>query len=565
MEGLHLLKQLVQNKDYMIKIDLKDAYFSVPMSKQHRRFLMFTWGEELYQFTCLPFGLAPAPLLFTKLLKPVVSLLRRLGLRMIIYLDDIIVLNQTQEGILRDRDSVLWLLQNLGFVINWEKSVLQPSHTMEYLGFVINSLELKLSLPETKMNHLVQSCRDLIQQQVSSVRTIAKVIGKLTSSMQAVFPAPLHYRHLQRLQINGLLTGKSYETMASLDQNCRNDLQCWIDQISIWNGRAIIAPAPDLVITTDASMRGWGAVCQGVHTRGLWTPQAATSLHINALELKAAFCAVRAFIAKKTQLHVHLRMDNKTAITYILKMGGTRSPILLRIAQELWDYALQNQISLTAEYLLGESNHEADWESRHYQDPSDWKLNPHVFQTLNTQWGPLEIDLFANRLNTQMKSFVSWFPDPFATATDAFQIPWSDLKGYCFPPFSLICRCLAKVRKNMATIVMVTPAWPRQAWYPVLLEMSCRQPILLPPLKDLLTSPRQQVHPLAQQGSLQLAAWMVSGKPYLQKEFQNKLPSYLAPTPGAKALQPLTIVPGHSGVTGVLKDKLIHFAPLCPL
>ncbi|CAB4037588.1 Hypothetical predicted protein, partial [Paramuricea clavata] len=264
----------------------------------------------------------------------------------------------------------LWLLQNLGFVTNCEKLVLQPSHTMEYLGFVINSLEMKLSLPETKMNHLVQSCRDLIQKQVSSVRTIAKVIGKLTSSMQAVFPAPLHYRHLQRLQIKGLLTGKSYETMVSLDQNCRNDLQWWIDQNSIWNGRAIIAPAPDLVITTDASMRGWGAVCQGVHTRGLWTPQEATSLHINALELKAAFFAVRAFTAKKTQLHVHLRMDNKTAITYILKMMGTRSSILLRIAQELWNYALQNQISLTAEYLPGKTNHEADWESRIIRIPA---------------------------------------------------------------------------------------------------------------------------------------------------------------------------------------------------
>lgn len=61
---------------------------------------------------------------------------------MIIYIiNDIIVLNQTQEGIVRDMDSTLWLLQNLGFVINWEKSVLEPSHQMEYLGFVIDSQE----------------------------------------------------------------------------------------------------------------------------------------------------------------------------------------------------------------------------------------------------------------------------------------------------------------------------------------------------------------------------------------------------------------------------------------
>ena len=136
---------------------------------------------------------APAPLYFTKLLKPVVALLRRLGLRIIVYLDDIIVFNQTREKILRDRDSTLWLLQNLGFVINWKKSVLDPSHCMEYLGFVINSLEMNLSLPKEKMNQLIQSCGDLIREKTASVRTLAKIIGKLTSSMQAVLPAPLHY------------------------------------------------------------------------------------------------------------------------------------------------------------------------------------------------------------------------------------------------------------------------------------------------------------------------------------------------------------------------------------
>ena len=139
--------------------------------------------------------------------------------------------------------------------------------------------------------------------------------------MQAVLPAPLHYRHLQMLQVKGLLAGKSYEIMVPLNQNCQNDLQWWMDQIYTWNGRSIITPAPDLVITTDASLQSWGAVCQGVRTRGLWSQQDSNTLHINALELKAALFAVRAFTAKERQLHVHLRMDNRTAVAYVLKMG----------------------------------------------------------------------------------------------------------------------------------------------------------------------------------------------------------------------------------------------------
>ena len=103
-----------QTGDWMIKIDLKDAYFTAPVSNQHQPLLRLMHGGLRYQFSCLPFGLGPAPRLFTKLLKPVVALLRRLGLRLIIYLDNIIVYNQTQEGIVRDRDSTLWLLQHLG-------------------------------------------------------------------------------------------------------------------------------------------------------------------------------------------------------------------------------------------------------------------------------------------------------------------------------------------------------------------------------------------------------------------------------------------------------------------
>jgi len=322
MEGLHLLKHLVQKEDWMIKIDLKDAYFTVPIDPEHQPLLRFIYGGTRYQFTCLPFGLGPAPLLFTKLLKPVVALLRRLGLRMIIYLDDIIIFNQTLEGILRDRDSTLWLLQNLGFIINWKKSVLHPAQCMEYLGFLINSLEMKLYLPQEKMTQLIQICRDLIQEKKASVRTLSQIIGKLTSSIQAVFPAPLHYRHLQRLQVRGLLMGKGYETVVPLSEDCRDDLQWWIDQMSNWNGRSIITPAPDLTITTDASLKGWGAVCQGRHTRGLWTQEESSSLHINALELKAALFAVRAFTPNRRQLHVHLRMDNRTAVAYLLRMGG---------------------------------------------------------------------------------------------------------------------------------------------------------------------------------------------------------------------------------------------------
>jgi len=69
MEGLHLLKDLLKEKDYMCKVDLKDAYFCVPLHPRHRKYIRFQWEGQLYEFLCLCFGLGPALRIFTKLLK----------------------------------------------------------------------------------------------------------------------------------------------------------------------------------------------------------------------------------------------------------------------------------------------------------------------------------------------------------------------------------------------------------------------------------------------------------------------------------------------------------------
>ena len=170
MEGIHLLHDLVQPGDWLGKIDLKDAYFVVPIWKGHRKYLRFLWKEflkkTLLEFACLPFGLALAPRLFTKILKPVVALLRRAGIRMIIYLDDLLFMHATQEGLHEDMATARYLLENLGFVINLEKSVFTPTQNLEFLGFVINTTDMILVLPDDKVKSTQSLCRTLLGQKI---------------------------------------------------------------------------------------------------------------------------------------------------------------------------------------------------------------------------------------------------------------------------------------------------------------------------------------------------------------------------------------------------------------
>ena len=122
MEGLSQLKHIIQEGDWMFKLDLKDAYFSVPLDRNSRKFLRFQRNGTLYEFICLCFGLGPAPRVFTKLLKIPISLLRKINIRVIIYLDDMLILSHTIREAHMSRDTVIYLLHNLGFTINVKKS-----------------------------------------------------------------------------------------------------------------------------------------------------------------------------------------------------------------------------------------------------------------------------------------------------------------------------------------------------------------------------------------------------------------------------------------------------------
>ena len=154
MEGMGTLKELLRVNDWMVKVDLKDAYFTIPIHMDHQPYLRFIVGQEHYQFTCLPFGLSCAPWASTKVMKPVAIFLRAMGVRMIVYIDDILVMADTAAQVKSHLEVLMFLLTGLGFVINVPKSVTTPTQQIEFLGLKVDSTSLRLSLPGEKPHHI---------------------------------------------------------------------------------------------------------------------------------------------------------------------------------------------------------------------------------------------------------------------------------------------------------------------------------------------------------------------------------------------------------------------------
>ena len=187
-----------------------------------------------------------------------------------------------------------------------------------------------------------------------------------------------------------------------------------------------------MIMDSDASLMGWGAVCKNQRTGGPWS-QSESQMHINCLELLATTLAVQTFLKHKTRLSVLLRLDNTSAVAYINNLGGTISPELVDLAKTLWMWCLERNIHITAQHLPGAQNRIADVESRTMVDRSDWKLNPILFKRIVNLFGPIEVDIFASRLTAQCPLYFSWRPDPYAAESDAFL-----QREYSNPPWSLI-------------------------------------------------------------------------------------------------------------------------------
>lgn len=174
-----------------------------------------------------------------------------------------------------------------------------------------------------------------------------------------------------------------------------------------------------------------------------------------------------------------------------------------------------------------------------------------------------DIDLFASRLNFQIKPYVSFQPDPEAIAVNAFHMSWKPYLAYVFPPFCLISRILNKIREEQATVVAVVPKWPTQIWWPQLVSMLIRFPIVLPNTKATIYLPSnpEAVHPLYPR--LELLVCLLSGSSLKVREFHQQLPR-LSSTPGAMGPLSSINLTLRNGNCTAMNGKLIHFEPLHP-
>ena len=200
---------------------LERSILRCSIARRITEFCMFR-VEKFYQFVCLCFGLAPAPLVFIKFMKIPLAVIRRLNWRIIIYLND---MAGSREELLILRDTLIFLFQNLGVLINFKKSVLDTCHMLEFLGLEIDFLNMRVELPKGKVEKIKKQWQSLL-----SVTDSAKLTGRLSFTTMAVLPV---------LSMRG-----SYQDTIVLHKEPKIELDWQVQNLDLNNGWCILFTAP---------------------------------------------------------------------------------------------------------------------------------------------------------------------------------------------------------------------------------------------------------------------------------------------------------------------------------
>ena len=321
METQGSVRSAIRSQEWTVSIDIRDAYLHVPMHQAVCKYLRFVVNKKVYQFTCLPFGLAPSPREFTKLLRPVVSLLRQQGVKLHVYLDDWLIRADTPEQAQLHAQTTIKVLQFLGWIINFEKSNLTPSQDFQFIGMQFNTRRFTMA-PLSKMRLKVQSVHQRWMANPNiTARDLHRLLGMLVFMASLVRRGRLRLRPVQWWAATAWCQGTgNWSDQIQVPQWVLSEVAWWSSP-AVLQGLPLVTKETEVTLFTDASSSGWGAQLGSRSTQGQWSASQ-RSCHINVLEMQAVIYAVRDFLPHLRSRVVRLMCDNAVTVAYIKNEGG---------------------------------------------------------------------------------------------------------------------------------------------------------------------------------------------------------------------------------------------------
>ena len=309
MDTLQSVADVIQRNDFGMLVDLTDCYLTMGLHPSQRKYCRFRHPQtgRRMQWKTVSFGMSEAPRICTKLLRPLMGLLKRLGIRCVLYIDDLLMLHQGRTTLARGMAVAMHLLQNqVGLNLKTSKCSFRPSREFTCLGFVWNTSTMQCSVPRVRLWEAQRTAHRLMKGGSAplTTRDLARFVGKVTAMTRGIIGARRRLLYIQQ-QLGtavreGGFTGKLVLSPASL-----RALAWWGGPQPWERNGAPLAPPPRVIqgnVRSDAATEtvGWGGTLTMVGqptltTRGYFSNRE-QSMHINALELLGCWYTISALL-----------------------------------------------------------------------------------------------------------------------------------------------------------------------------------------------------------------------------------------------------------------------------
>ena len=360
--------KLVKPDSYMAKIDLSSAYRSVNVHPSSYQALGLKWkfqGDDTYKYmfdTKLCFGAKNAPEIFHRLTQSVKRMMAKRGFpNLVVYLDDFWLTAETYDDCNTAFQTLIQLLQDLGFDISWKK-VVPPTQCLTFLGIEIDSVRQMVRLPDNKLAEFKEVISNFTNKKRASKRQLQQLAGKLNWACRVVHGGRTFLRRILDM-LNSL---KRPHHKARLNAACKLDLMWWKNFLHTFNGtRLFLQDLPQQSVVTDSSTQAAGALFQGDWFYMNWQldlPQFSDE-HINVKEALTVCFAARRWCHRWKNKRIIIHTDNTTALALINK-GTSKSQIIMAELRNLFWLSTKFNFHIRAVHLPGSQNFAADAISR---------------------------------------------------------------------------------------------------------------------------------------------------------------------------------------------------------
>ena len=328
MGFLQSVLNIIKLNCWMASVDLKDVFYTVSIHSHHQKFLRFKWQKYCYAFSGMLNGYSEAIRIFTKPLKLRFSIFRSHGYLSLVFVDDSYLQGHTFSTCEDNVNATVDLLQSLGFTVHLKKSFLAPTQEPEFLGFVFNSVEIKIKLTDFKSGRIIFKIKRLLYEEKQTIRNLAFVIGSLVVTFPVLPCGKFHYRELERYKIVSLKLqkGKYNAPFTPLSTSAIAKLHWWLKHLTNANKLRKIdyltMQSRQILVNRD------GVLYMGCRWSSL------ERNHTNIRELRSILLNLKSnFWDNCTVKHVHILTDNSTALAYISNNGGMHSVLCNNIAK----------------------------------------------------------------------------------------------------------------------------------------------------------------------------------------------------------------------------------------